>query len=179
MRKHSRFGWTEFIIGILLILVGMFTAANPGKILSGLVFLYGIVAVVMGAADLLLYIRLERFTGFGPVVSLISGILTLLSGIMLLIYPNAGTIVLSLLFPVWFIAHCISRLSHVNQIRLFAGKGSYYSTLIINILGLILGILMIFHPIFSLAAIGFIAGFYLILLGINSIVLAFSKIGLR
>ena len=39
------------------------------------------------------------YTGFGPVISLISGTLSVMTGVMLLVYPNAGRIVMTLLFP--------------------------------------------------------------------------------
>ena len=174
MRRRSGFGWLELIIGILLILIGIFTLLRPGSVFSGLLFLFGIIAVIMGIADILLYIE-----GFGPVVSLISGILSVMAGIMLLVYPGAGVMVLSLLFPIWFIAHCISRLAHLGVIRLLSGAGEYYFTLIVNIIGLILGFLMILRPMLSLTAVGCIAGAYLILLGIDSVVMAFSNMGLR
>ena len=160
MRRRSGFGRLELVIGILLIVLGVFTFANPGFALTGLVALFGAIAIVMGVADIVLYVRVERFTGFGPIVSLISGILSVMSGIMLLVYPNAGRWVLSLLFPIWFIAHCISRLSQLNTIRFHAGSGMYYFTLVVNI-------------------IGWIVGFYLILLGVDSIVLAVSNMGRR
>lgn len=179
MRRRSGFGWLELVIGILLIILGVFTLANPGFALSGLVALFGIIAIVMGVADIVLYVRVERFTGFGPIVSLISGILSVMSGIMLLVYPNAGRWVLSLLFPIWFIAHCISRLSQLNSIRFHAGNGMYYFTLIVNIIGLVLGILMVLRPLVSMLSIGYIVGFYLILLGVDSIALAASNIGSR
>lgn len=179
MKKRSGFGWLEAAIGILLILIGIFTFVSPGKALTGMIFLYGIAAVVIGIADIVLYIRVEHYTGFGPVVSLISGILSVMSGMMLLVYPGAGVLVLSLLFPIWFIAHCISRLSHLNTIRLTAGNGLYYFTLVISIIGLILGILMICNPLFSISAVGSIAGLYLILHGINSLAVALSNMGGR
>ncbi|HJD21664.1 MAG TPA: DUF308 domain-containing protein [Candidatus Gemmiger faecigallinarum] len=179
MRRRSGFGWLELVIGILLIILGVFTLVNPGFALSGLVALFGIIAIVMGVADIVLYVRVERFTGFGPIVSLISGILSVMSGIMLLVYPNAGRWVLSLLFPIWFIAHCISRLSQLNSIRFHAGNGMYYFTLIVNIIGLVLGILMVLRPLVSMLSIGYIVGFYLILLGVDSIALAASNIGSR
>lgn len=179
MRRRSGFGWLELVIGILLIALGVFTFANPGFALTGLAALFGAIAIVMGVADIVLYVRVERFTGFGPVVSLISGILSVMSGFMLLVYPNAGRWVLSLLFPIWFIAHCISRLSQLNTIRFHAGSGMYYFTLVVNIIGLILGFLMILRPVISILSIGWIVGFYLILLGVDSIVLAVSNMGRR
>lgn len=112
-------------------------------------------------------------------VSLISGILSVMSGVMLLVYPNAGKWILSLLFPIWFIAHCISRLSHLNTIRVIAGNPFYYCTLVLNGIGLILGVLMIFCPTLSLISVSYIVGFYLILLGVDSVIMACSNLGTK
>lgn len=107
MRDRSSFDWLELIEGILLIALGVLTFMRPDGAITGIVVVYGVMAVIMGIADILLYVRLERYTGFGPVVSLISGILSVMTGLMLLIYPTAGKIILTVLFPIWFIAHCI------------------------------------------------------------------------
>ena len=179
MRRRSGFGWLELAIGIILIVLGVLTLVSPDVALSSMVFVYGIAAVIMGVADILLYIRVERFTGFGPILSLISGILSVMSGVMLAVYPRAGVMVLTVLFPVWFIAHCISRLMHLNHIRFTAGNGIYYFTLIINIIGLILGCILLFSPLFALTAIYCYVGIYLILLGVDSIAIAASRIGTR
>lgn len=168
----------ELIIGILLILLGVFTFIRPGSMLTGIVVIYGVIAIITGIQDIIAYVRVERYTGFGPTLSLISGILSVMCGVMLLIYPNAGKWVLSLLFPIWFIAHCISRLSRVDMLRMMGGRFAYYFTLIVNILGLILGVLMFFYPVvtfMTLRVMGYFAAVYLVLLGIDSIVLAFGR----
>ena len=99
MRRRSGFGWMEFIEGVLLLILGIYTFIQPDRALTGFIVLYGVIAVLMGIADILLYARVERFTGFGPIVSLISGALSVMTGVMLLVYPNAGKWVMGLLFP--------------------------------------------------------------------------------
>ena len=179
MRRRSGFGWLELIIGIVLIGLGVLTFVKPDLALTSMVFLYGIAAVIMGIADLILYIQVERYTGIGPILALISGILSVMSGIVLVVYPSTGILVLTVLFPIWFIAHCISRLSHLNHIRLTAGEGMYYFTFTTNIIGLILGFMMLLNPLFTLTTIRCFASIYLILLGIDSIAMAVSRIGTR
>ena len=139
MRKRSAFGWLELIIGIIMVFLGVFIFVRPETALTGIVILYGIIAVVMGITDIMFYVKMERYTGFGPAVSLISGIFSVMAGIMLLVYPSAGKWILVLLLPIWFIAHCISRLSHLSIIRIIAGSFFYYFTLIMNIIGIIVG----------------------------------------
>ncbi len=179
MKRRSAFGWLELIIGIVLIALGILAFAKPDLALTSLVFAYGIAAVVMGIADIILYIQVDRYTGFGPILSLISGILSVMSGVMLMVYPRTGVLVLTVLFPIWFIAHCISRLAHMSHIRLVAGNGIYYFTLVINIIGLFLGFLMLLNPLFTLTTIRCFASVYLILLGIDSVVMAVSRMGTR
>ena len=100
-----------------------------------------------------------------------------MTGVMLAAYPEAGVLVLTILFPIWFMAHCISRLAHLGHIRFVAGNGIYYFTMAVNIIGLLLGFLMLLNPLSTLTAIRLFAGFYLILLGIDSVVTAFSPMG--
>lgn len=176
MRKRSSFGWLELAIGVLLIILGVLVLVKPDLVMTSLVFAYGAAAVIMGVADIILYIQVNRFTGFGPMLSLISGILSVMSGIMLLVQPRIGVLVLTVLFPIWFIAHCISRLAHLGHIRFVAGNGMYYFTLTVNIIGLILGILMVFNPFFTLTTIRGFASAYLILLGIDSVALSVSQL---
>lgn len=179
MRRRSGFGWLELAIGMILIALGILALARPDLALTGLVFVYGIAAVVMGVADIILFIEMERYTGFGPMLSLISGVLSVMTGLMLVVYPGTGVLVLTVLFPIWFIAHVISRLAHLGRIRFVAGDGIYYFTLIVNVIGLCLGILMVIQPLFTLTTIRFFASAYLILLGIDSVVMAVSRMGRR
>ena len=158
MKKRSGFGWLELVEGILLILLSIYTIIRPHRALTGWIVLYGLIAVIMGVADILLYVRIAHFTGFGPIVSLLSGTLSVMAGVMLLVYPNAGKLILSVLVPLWFLAHCISRLSNLNKIRFFAGEFPYYFTLILNVLGLVLGGLMILNPWISLLSVPLIIG---------------------
>lgn len=179
MRRRSGFGWLELVIGIVLIVLGVLVFTKPDLALTSMVFAYGLAAMVMGVADIILYIQVERYTGFGPMLSLISGILSVMSGIMLVVYPRTGVLVLTVLFPIWFIAHCISRLTHLNHIRFVAGNGIFYFTLVIQIIGLFLGCLMLLNPLFTLTTIRYFASVYLILLGIDSVVMAVSRMGTR
>ena len=86
---------------------------------------------------------------------------------------------MTILFPVWFITHCISRLTHLPVIRWTAGTRYYYFTMVVNIIGLILGIFMICNPFLSFLSVSYIIGVYLLILGTDHIVVAVSKVGMR
>lgn len=178
MRRRSGFGWSELAEGFLLVLLGIFSFVKPDSMLTGVVVIYGLIAIIMGIEDIVVYVRLARFTGFGPMLSLISGILSVMCGIMLLANPNVGKWALTILLPVWFIAHCISGLTRVNFIRLVGNSFYYYFSLILNILGLVLGFIMLFSPAMSfltIRVISYMVAVYLILFGIESIIAAFAR----
>lgn len=179
MRRRSGLDWFELIVGILLVIFGIYTWIYPDRFLDWIIRFYGAFAVIMGILDIVFYIRTERFIGFGPIISLVSGILSIMAGVMLLVHPGAGKWVMVLLLPIWFIAHCVSRLSRLNVIRIMQGSFYYYFTLIVNIIGIILGCMMIIWPSILLFSTGFIIGAYLILLGIDNIVMAFHESGYR
>ncbi len=171
MKRTSAFAWGELIVGIALIVLGILTFVSPSRALTGIIFLYGILAILTGIVDIVFYIQMERHTGFGPVVSLVTGILSILAGALLIFYPIEGGLAFAVFFPLWFLAHCISRLTQLPMIRAASGNGAYYFTLIINIIGLVVGFLVLFHPILSLFSIGYFIGFYLILIGADHVVL--------
>lgn len=172
MRHQKVLGWCELIVGVLLTILGVYTFVNPSPALTGVVIVYGVFAVITGIADIIYYVQLEKRTGFGPAASLVGGILGIIAGILLLLNIWAASLALMILFPIWFIAHCIARLAHLPYIRMISGTAYYYFTMVFNILGLIVGILMIFNPFITFVSAAYLIGVYLLLLGIDSIVFA-------
>ncbi len=176
MRRRSGLGWLELIVGAVLIALGLFTLFRLNKAITGAVVLYGIIAVVTGVSDIAFYVKMERRTGFGRSVSLVTVIFQLRVGVLLVFLPGAGTTLISIMFPLWFIAHCISKLSHLDIIRIRTDTANYYLTMVLNIIGLVLGFVMLFNPVLSVNTVGFVMAFYLVVLGIDSLTIAFSDI---
>ena len=170
---YRRVVWWELLAGITLIVLGTISLFRPSLAVKGLVYAYGIAGVIAGVADILLYIRVERFTGFGPIVSLVSGVLSVMSGVVILVNTGVGMAVFSFLFAFWFITHSVSRLANLSRVRFLAGRGTYYFTLALNVIGLILGVLLLVAPSTSFLALGYVAAMYLIVLGVESLVMAF------
>ncbi len=177
MKKPTRFGWLEIIAGVLMILLGLFTIFNPDATMTSLVRIYALIAILTGICDIVFFVKTEKYTGFVPVLTLITGILSVMSGISLFFYPNAGKFILSLLFPIWFISHCLFRLFNLPLLRAVAGRGRFYFSLIVNGLGLVLGLLMILHPAVTMFTVGSIVAAWLVVSGIDSIMIGLSRLG--
>ena len=180
MKLKNSIRWNDLIIGLLLIVLGVVTIIHPEGILTSAVVIYGIIAVVIGIEDLLKYVSLSRFVGIGPTLSLISGILSVMCGAMIIARPNVGKWALTILFPIWFIAHCVSKLTRANFMRKFSSSFYYFLSMILNIIGIVLGIVMFFSPslsFMSIKVVCYIAAVYLIFFGVENIVMAFNRRG--
>ncbi len=68
-----------------------------------------------------------------------------MAGFMLIVHPGAGTWAIVMILPIWIIAHCVSRLSHLQYMKMHFGTTYYYISMILNILGLIVGFLLVFR----------------------------------
>lgn len=77
MKRQSDIGWFELIMGLILIILGIVIMRQPVGVFTWIVILCGVIAVISGIGDIVLYVKMERFTGFGPVVSLVTGTLEL------------------------------------------------------------------------------------------------------
>ena len=60
MKRRSSYGVYELIVGILLILLGIFTFTRSQSALTGLVVLYGLLATITGIGDIVFYVKMEN-----------------------------------------------------------------------------------------------------------------------
>ncbi|MDL2293355.1 DUF308 domain-containing protein [Ruminococcaceae bacterium OttesenSCG-928-D13] len=177
MTKRSKFGWMELVLGLLFILLGIITLINPGIALSGVVVIYSLTAIITGITDIVFYVKLHSATGFGPGVSLASGIISVLAGLLLLLNPAFGGWIFSIVFAVWFISHSISRLANQRYIRYVAGRGMSVVSTVLNALGVLLGVVMLVRPRVTALSLGFLVAVGLMVHGASSIIEAFSRLG--
>ena len=108
MKRHTGYGWLELIEGILLIILGALSITSPGGILRWITIFYGVMAIVTGITDIIFYAKTERYIGFAPCVALAAGVISVITGLALMAYPHIGELVVTLLLPLWFIAHSVS-----------------------------------------------------------------------
>ncbi len=172
MSTRKWFGIGELVVGLLLIFYAVAAFLDPTESLGLVVFGYGCGAMVCGLSDITLYVRSERQTGFGPVFALVGGILNILLGILLAFDIQLGEMMMVMLFPIWFIIHSITRLANADLVKLLAGSGCYAVTLVTGILGLLLSFYLILNPVASAVTLGYVIALCMLVLGLNSLILA-------
>lgn len=159
--------WLTIIISILMILLGIASFLSPEIAFSWVLIAIAVTAIVIGIMDIIIYVRIERYTGFVHILSLIAGILSVMSGLMMLSHPSAGIIAITILFPIWFLAHCISNIARLEALRIIARSVAYYISLVLNIIGIVIAVFMIIFP--TSRYVSWIIGTYLIVQGLDAL----------
>lgn len=176
MTRRSKFGWADFLLGAVLICLGIYIFISPQAAVNSILVISSALAIISGILDIVFYIRLENDRA---AVSLVTGIISALAGFMLLLNPVMGRWIIGAVFAIWFVAHSISRVACYKTVRALAGRGAAAISLVLNAPGLVLGVLMVVSPVVSALSLGYLVATALVVHGAGSVTEAFSKMGAR
>lgn len=160
------------ILGVLMVICGISCMSTPlitfleaGYFLVILLFVYGIAAVVRSV------VKKE----FG--MPFLFGILSVILGIVIMTVPGLKLMtdgMLIYLMAVWFLMQgVVSIFVSFKQKKLAQGK-KWIGTLVLGVLGVLLGIYSLAHPALLAFSFGVLVGIYFMESGINMIVMAAS-----
>ena len=169
--QNRGFNWAAFISGILMVIAGLFLLRHPGKALHAFVLLFAIVSIVQGFVWLVFY---SRFRYFIPSSwwSIVSGVLDIIVGILFLYSYDAAGLTIAYLFAFWFLFDSITGIVFSWQMRRISNF-FFWLNLILNILGLLIAISLMFNPALSALTLIWLVSFWLLIFGINQIIAAF------
>ena len=159
----------DLIAGILFVLMGIGSFAYPMDATLWLSMVFGILMIVTGVCDAAMYSRLSKAGMSGAAVSLVSGILCIITGVLVLFNPFVGVFTLMALFPIWFMFHCISRIAVISAMRDTISGGRYALALVLYIIGIILSFILMVNPEYSLISLSWMASIIMIIIGIDLI----------
>lgn len=161
-----RTGWA-IAWGVLLIVAGILAVLMPGVAALATALVFAWLLIFSGGFEIAYAIHTRTKPGFGW--KLASGILTLLLGIAILVVPLAGVLSLALLVGGFLFASGIARSALAFRLRPRRGWGW---VLVDGLLSIAIAILIaIGWPQTSLAIIGLLTGFSLIMTGVWRLVL--------
>ena len=163
------------VVGIILLAGGILALANPGGTFTALEVMLGIVALFEGIILILNYYRIKKYTGFRAKMGSWFGILLVVLGILLVLWPTGMATLFTYFMATWFIADAIKDLTMSWPMRKYFARGLYVTTLVLNILTLVGGIVLLFNPGLMQATIGVIIGISLLLSGTWCALFAFNS----
>ena len=160
LKKELNF---SIIASLIYIVIGIVIVSNPettlsivGRIVAGLAIVYGTIISIINIANL----KEEGDLSFG--------ILLIVMGIALLIFPNSLNILFSLGVGIWFITSSVSRIKFAILIK--EVKDVNWKIILVSaIITLILGICFIFTPLSTAVIVTTISGLLMVVYAIFDI----------
>lgn len=171
--KQTLKNWyIPMIIGICLILFGIYLFTIPLKTYSAIAFLFALSFLVSGILSSIFALRnRQAINGWGWY--LIDGIFSLIIGVYLLAYPKFTMEILPFVigFMLMFKSILLVGFSFdLKDLRI----SNWTNTLIVGVLGVILSILLLTQPVFTSLSLILITSCSFILIGIGSVSLSLS-----
>jgi uncharacterized membrane protein HdeD (DUF308 family) len=161
--------WALALRGVVAILFALIAFLWPGITAAALILLFGAYALVDGVFALIAGLRLARQHGRSAPL-LIEGVLNILVGIIVFIWPGPTLIATVYLIAIWalitgivLIAAGIALIRHSGEWLLILG----------GIISVLLGIVLFFAPGAGIVALSWWLGVYALLFGIALLMTAF------
>lgn len=170
--KKQGFDWGSLLLGILFVITSLLSFQDPTGNLVAIVLVFAIFAIIKGIFEIFMRNKLKQLTGYKAHAPIVVGIIDIIIGIYFLFNLNVGIAVLPFVFAIWFILDSLFGLVTIDLAK-SVSTGYYWFTLIVDIIGLILGVVLLFNPLSSALTLSFLVGFYFMLFGITQIVYAF------
>lgn len=163
------------ILGILLIILGIICAATPVATFMASGYFIAIVLIVSGVAGIINAFHFKIY-GWNLVVSILAAVL----GILAISRPGGTEIIDSILIyllGLWFIFRgCVSVYLSLKARKLPINNG-WGLALVVGVLGIILGIYSLIHPMVPAIAIGLLIALFFIEQGMD--IITISRISRR
>lgn len=167
--KIAKGAWIWAVVrGVLAIIFGIIALVAPLTTAAALALVIGIFAIVDGIIDLIDAVRHRGTQGVGFRVFL--GIVSLLFGLVILIWPGKTLAFMVILVAIWSIVIGVLQIIASIGIRKESGSAWVWGV-ISGALGVVFGILVLVWPGIGLVSLIWLIGIWAIVFGIALIVL--------
>lgn len=176
--RAIRHWWLMLVAGILCIAAGICIFVFPVESYVTLSIMFGVLMLLVGAGQLVIastsgnYLMMKGYF-------IVGGILDLILGIFLCVYPGVTLVVLPFMMGLWLMYHSFMLISFGGDMDTFKISGSG-SMVILGILILVLSIFVLLNPFSAgVVTVLVVAGAGLVLLGVTFCVAAAKLKGLK
>lgn len=172
MQKQESFNWGSLVIGILYLIIAVYSFRNPTASLLTVVYLFGFGAIMKGIYEIVIHRRVQNITDQASSGLLILGIIDIILGLIIAFNVLGGIIALPYIFAVWFIIDAIGSIVTAGHLKEYSNT-RYWLTIIIGVLGIIVGISLMLNPLTAYAVISMLVGLFFLINGISHVIQAF------
>lgn len=171
-QRSSNFDWGAFFSGVIFLLVGFFMLRHQGVALRSLVLIFGIGSIIQGIVWLATYFSFKDLFRLS-FVTLISGIIDIVVGFLFLFYGEFGALTIAVLFSIWFLTDSIIGLVFSFHLR-DINTPMFILSLVLDVLSLLVALMMLMNPVVSAMTLVVLVAVYLLIFGVNNILVAFA-----
>ena len=164
--------WYPVVRGVIAVVIGVIVMANPASSVIFLVRVLGAFLIVDGVVTLVDARRRRRAEGGDSGWRLTGGVLGVVVGLVLLVWPSATLGILAIVLGAWAVVAGIIATLGALGMRSVAGSGWGWG-LFWGLVTFAFGLALIFSPHESVSVIAWIVGLYAVLSGIVLVVLGF------
>ena len=151
----------SIIVSILMICLSLFLMFKPLESLEVFTVIFAIIILLSGLGYLISYFTISKESRLFS-IDLLLGLVTIISGIMLLVYKKDVINVFSIILGIWIIISNLFKLQLSINLSLFLDN-AYLGLVLITILMIVFGLLLIINPFASFMTITVTAGTLLLI----------------
>lgn len=179
MRKMESTGravrnwWLLLLLGIAVFITGIFIFTYPGASYVALALTFAVLILVAGVVNIALATTNSN-AAVGRGWLLAGGIMELLIGLMLMIYPSVSAATLPFFLAFWLMFRSLGLIGTGSDLMSLKVPGGLW-TIIVGSLLLLCSVLILVHPVlFGVEAVVIWVGISFLMAGISLSVLAFE-----
>ena len=151
----------SIIVSILMICLSLFLMFKPLESLEVVTVILAIIILLSGLGYLISYFTISKESRLFS-IDLLLGLVTIISGIMLLVYKKDVINVFPIILGIWIIISNLFKLQLSINLSLFLDN-AYLGLVLITILMIVFGLLLIINPFASFMTITVTAGTLLLI----------------
>ncbi len=151
----------SIIVSILMICLSLFLMFKPLESLEVFTVIFAIIILLSGLGYLISYFTISKESRLFS-IDLLLGLVTIISGIMLLVYKKDVINVFPIILGIWIIISNLFKLQLSINLSLFLDN-AYLGLVLITILMIVFGLLLIINPFASFMTITVTAGILLLI----------------
>lgn len=149
------------VVSVLMICLSLFLMFKPLESLEVFTVIFAIIILLSGLGYLISYFTISKESRLFS-IDLLLGLVTIISGIMLLVYKKDVINVFPIILGIWIIISNLFKLQLSINLSLFLDN-TYLGLVLITILMIVFGLLLIINPFASFMTITVTAGTLLLI----------------
>lgn len=164
-QDNGKLKWSSLIMGTLLLIVAVIIFSYPVKNFYTLTWLIGLLILINGVIQLLFRRAAKALAGSGSGLIVVIGIIDIIFGLLVIFNVGASSTFFIFMFAAWFIVSSVIGLMTISKQSRLKGL-----SIIVNVLGLLLGIILLFNPMMGMILVSTMIAITFAILGVTYVI---------